>query len=67
MVTAYIDVAKEPGINDVPAPTATSTVTKKVRLAWDTTLTRSEVARTAREIAAALEDGQKMGETHFAD
>lgn len=60
MSTAYIDVAAEPGVEAIPAPTATSTVTNKVRVAWDSSLSRQQVARTLREISQAVMNGEKV-------
>lgn len=60
MSTAYIDVAVEPGIENVPSPTATSTVTNKVRVAWDSSCSRSQIARTLREVAQALLDKERV-------
>lgn len=65
MATAYIDVKTEPGIDAVPVPTATSTVTNHVRVAWDTSLERSKVSRTLQDIAAAILDGDKFTDTNF--
>lgn len=60
MSTAYIDVAVEPGIPNVTAPLATSTVTNKVRASWDSSCSRSQVARTLHEIADALLDKERI-------
>lgn len=60
MATQYIDVNPRPGINAVPLPTATSTVTNKVRVAWDTTISRDALAATLREIADAVLDNAKF-------
>lgn len=60
MSTAYIDVKVEPGVDNIPAPTATSTVTNKVRVAWDSSCSRSQVARTLQEVADALLDKERI-------
>lgn len=60
MATAYIDVKAEPGIEGVPAPTATSTVTNHVRVAWQSSQSRGKVARTLRDIAEAIENGERI-------
>jgi hypothetical protein len=66
MATEYIDVDREPGIDNVPLSTATSTVTNEVRVAWDTAITRQALVRTLREIADALLNGDKFSDpTHF--
>lgn len=60
MATAYIDVRKEPGIDNIPSPTATSTVTNKVRVAWDSSCSRQDVHRTLTEIAEAILDKERI-------
>lgn len=60
MATKFIDVKANVDINDVPAPTATSTVTNKVRVAWDTTISRNDLHRTLINIADAILDGNKF-------
>lgn len=60
MATAYIDVLAEPGIENIPDPTATSTVTNKVRVAWDSSMSRQQVHRTITEIAEALLDAERV-------
>lgn len=68
MATRYIDVLTRPGIDAIPAPTATSTVTNKVRVAWDITISRSDLAQTLREIAdAVLDQGRFTQEVTFLD
>lgn len=56
MATAYIDVKKRVGINAITVPVATSTTTNDVRVSWQTTLSRSDVAATLHEIADAILD-----------
>lgn len=60
MATAYIDVKKRVGINAIPAPTATSTTTNHVRVSWDTSISRNDLAATLHEIAAAVLDNDKF-------
>jgi len=60
MATAYIDVRVTPGINNIPTPTATSTVTNKVRVAWDSSVSRDQLANTLREVADAVLDKQRL-------
>lgn len=67
MATAYIDVKTEPGIEAIPQPTATSTVTNHVRVAWDTSLDRGAVARTLEEIGRAIIDGNRFDGTNFGN
>lgn len=66
MATKYIDVAVAPGINNVPAASTTSTVTNKVRVAWDTTVTREQLHTTLQEIANSCLDANAQS-AGFAD
>jgi len=50
MATKYIDVGVNPKLEDC-ASTNTSTVTNKVRVAWDTTISRSELSQTLARLA----------------
>jgi hypothetical protein len=66
MATEYIDVDREPGINNIPTSTATSTVTNEVRVSWDTSIPRQSLSRTLREIADAILDADKFSDpTNF--
>lgn len=68
MATKYIDVKTRVGVDAIPAPTATSTVTNKVRVAWDTSISRSDLAQTLREIAdAVLDQGRFTQAATFVD
>jgi hypothetical protein len=60
MATKYIDVNTRIGINDVPLPTDTSTVTNKVRVAWDTSISRHDLAQTLKEISEAVLDNSRF-------
>lgn len=60
MATAYIDVKKRVGVNDISKPIATSTTTNDVRVSWQTTISRHDLAQTLREIADAVLDQQKF-------
>lgn len=66
MATKYIDVAAKPGITAVPAPSDTSTVTNKVRVSWDTTISRNELYQTLREIADAAQNPNVVPSDAFA-
>lgn len=68
MATAYIDVKKRVGIDNISTPTATSTTTNDVRVSWQTTISRSDLAQTLREIAdAVLDQGRFTQVATFVD
>lgn len=68
MATAYIDVKKRVGVEQITIPTATSTTTNDVRVSWQTTLSRNDVAATLREIADAILDNGKFAQlANFTD
>lgn len=60
MATAYIDVKKRPGIEAIPAPTATSTTTNDVRVSWQSAMSRQDVAETLMDIAEAILNGERI-------
>lgn len=59
MATKYIDVDVKPKFESVTI-TNTSTVTNKVRVAWDTAVTREELVVTLEQITEALKSDIKL-------